>query len=401
KGEKIKICFQGKEKIFTGNPLETLREILANFKINSRTSYPFLGGGMGYLAYELKDFIEKLPNLSKDDLKLPELYFVFYNNLLIFDKLNKKLLVSINDFPNSKLKSKNLLRRFKKIKENLKRTVKLKKEPVYFLGANFTKENYLKSVKKIIDYIYAGDVYQINLSQRFCAKTAMPSYLVFKNLIKRNPVPFSAYLNLRNFEIASASPERFLSLNNDWIETRPIKGTRPRGANKIEDLKLKKSLLESKKDQAELSMIVDLERNDLGKVCEIGSVKVKEHKRLEEYAGIFHLISIIKGKLKKDKDIIDLIKSTFPGGSITGVPKIRAMEIIEELEPVKRGVYTGAIGYLSFHNTLDLNIAIRTFLFKNNKVYFQAGGGIVIDSKPEDEYQETLDKAKIFLQTLI
>jgi para-aminobenzoate synthetase component 1 len=215
-----------------------------------------------------------------------------------------------------------------------------------------------------------------------------------------NPAPFAAYLNFDEVTIISASPERFLKVQGDLVETRPIKGTRPRGKTPFEDVTLEEELLSSSKDRAENVMIVDLERNDLGRVCRFGTVKVKELLTLEKYATVFHLTSTVAGKLRQGKTRADLLKACFPGGSITGAPKVRAMEIIEELEPTKRSIYTGSIGYLSFGGEMDLSIVIRTILVKGKKAYLQVGGGIVYDSNPEAEYQETLDKAKATFQAL-
>jgi len=231
---------------------------------------------------------------------------------------------------------------------------------------------------------------------------AIHPYELYSRLRAINPAPFAAYLNFDDVAIVSSSPERFLQFAADtrMVYTRPIKGTRPRGANLEEDAKLAEELLNSEKDRAELIMIIDLERNDLGRVCEIGSVRVPELIVLEKYPTVYHLVSTVVGKLPKWKDRIDLLKATFPGGSITGAPKIRSMEIIDELEPTKRSVYTGAVGYLSFTGNMELNIVIRTFIVNNGKAYFQVGGGIVADSDPEAEYQETLDKAKALFEAL-
>ncbi len=279
--------------------------------------------------------------------------------------------------------------------------------------SNFSKENYIKTVERAKKYIYAGDIYQVNLSQRFQTQIDMPPYEIYKRLRKINPAPFSCYLKFDNKYIISSSPERFLSVRNmpdsggayngaaiRKVQTRPIKGTRPRHNHEDINLRMKKELLTSKKDDAELTMIVDLERNDLGRVCNYDTVKVTERKALEEHPTVYHLAGTVEGELHPRYDFIDLIKATFPGGSITGAPKVRAMQIIDELEPTKRSVYTGAIGYIGFNGNIDLNIAIRTFLVKDDHVYFQVGGGIVADSSPEEEYEETLHKARALIETL-
>jgi para-aminobenzoate synthetase component 1 len=268
------------------------------------------------------------------------------------------------------------------------------------LKSNFSHEEYLKAVENVREYIRAGDIFQVNLSQRFEADLNIPPYELYQRLRKINPAPFASYLGFDGVSVVGASPERFLKVQGDWVETRPIKGTRPRGKSEAEDRALADELLASIKDRAENVMIVDLERNDLGRVCRYGTVRVTELAILETYPTVFHLTSTVKGRLCEDKDRIDLLKATFPGGSITGAPKVRAMEIIDELESTRRSVYTGSIGYLSFSGEMDLNIVIRTFLVKGGRAYFQVGGGIIYDSEPEAEYVETLDKARALIQAL-
>jgi para-aminobenzoate synthetase component 1 len=268
------------------------------------------------------------------------------------------------------------------------------------LRSNFSHREYLKAVATAREYICAGDIFQVNLSQRFETSLNIPSYELYRRLRRINPAPFASYLNFDGVSVVGASPERFLKVRGDRVETRPIKGTRPRGKSPEEDRLLAEELLSSVKDKAENVMIVDLERNDIGRVCCCGTVQVTELAALETYPTVFHLTSTVEGKLRPDKDRIDLLKAAFPGGSITGAPKVRAMEIIDELEPTRRSVYTGAIGYLDFSGEMDLNIVIRTFLIKGTKAYFQVGGGIVYDSEPETEYMETLDKARALIQAL-
>jgi len=242
--------------------------------------------------------------------------------------------------------------------------------------------------------------FEVNLSQRFEAKLSITPYELYKRLRQINPAPFACYLGFDEVSVVSASPERFLRIRGDWVETRPIKGTRPRGKTPEKDEALAKELLGSAKDRAENIMIVDLERNDLGRVCRFGTVKVTELAILEVFPTVFHLTSTVVGRLREGKNGIDLLKASFPGGSITGAPKVRAMEIIDELEPTRRSVYTGNIGYLSFNGDLDLSIVIRTFLAKGRKAYFQVGGAVVYDSDPEVEYQETLDKARALVNAI-
>ena len=268
------------------------------------------------------------------------------------------------------------------------------------LCSGFTHEGYLKAVEAVREYIKAGDIFQANLSQRFEADMPVPPYELYRRLRRINPAPFAGYLNFDGVAVVSASPERFLRLQKGVVETRPIKGTRPRGKDRGEDERLALELVQSIKDKAEHMMIVDLERNDLGRVCRYGTVRVSELMALEKYSTVFHLTSTIEGHLRPGKSAIDLLKATFPGGSITGAPKVRAMEIIDELEPTRRSVYTGSIGYIGFDGGLDLNIVIRTILVKGGRAYFQVGGGVVYDSDPEGEYIETLDKARALIRAL-
>jgi len=268
------------------------------------------------------------------------------------------------------------------------------------LRANFTHDNYLKAVETAREYICAGDIFQVNLSQRFEADITILPYELYKRLRKINPAPFANYFSFDGVSIVGASPERFLKVRGDWVETRPIKGTRPRGKTPREDNELAQSLLASVKDRAENVMIVDLERNDIGRVCRYGSVKVTELAILETYPTVYHLTSTVVGQLREDKNRIDLLKATFPGGSITGAPKVRSMEIIDELEPTRRSVYTGSLGYLSFNGDMDLDIVIRTIIVKEGRAYFQVGGAITYDSDPGAEYIETLDKGRAMMQAL-
>jgi para-aminobenzoate synthetase component I len=389
-----------------GNPFEHLRELLKQFSFkNTIESIPFLCGTVGYLGYELYHFIEGLDSKTIDDIGLPDMHMGFYNTIIFYDNfLNKCSVIGVDFGIDTILQDKikqiaHVLKKSDSPNESLNhKSHPTTPEPA--LRFNFTKQPYLHAIKRIKDYISAGDVYQVNLSQRIETQIGIPSYELYKRLRLINPAPFSCYLAFDDVAIISSSPERFLHVNNRHVQTRPIKGTRPRGKDKEADDCMKQDLLSSPKDDAELTMIVDLERNDLGRVCNYGSVKVIEKKVLETYPTVYHLVSTIEGDLQKQYDLIDLLKATFPGGSVTGAPKIRAMQIIDELEPTKRSVYTGAIGYIGFNGDMDLNIAIRTFIMKGKTVYFQVGSGIVADSNEEEEYEETMHKAKALIDSL-
>ena len=410
-GNEIDLSWKESRQIEQGNPFDVLGRLLETYKIDPIPApVTFLGGAIGYLSYDLCHFIERLPTTAKNDLDFPESYFAFYDIIFAFDNLKKKTYIVSTGFPELKepARTKRARLRIAEIKNRLAsptvatamRTLPVSKNTEAVLRSNFTQEDYIKAVEKAREYIIAGDIFQVNISQRFDTELTVPPYELYQRLRQINPAPFAAYFNFDDIIVVSASPERFLRVDADQVETRPIKGTRPRGKDAEQDSKLARELLDSIKDRAENVMIVDLERNDLGRVCRYGSVKVTELAILETFPTVFHLTSTVIGQLKPDISRIDLLKAAFPGGSITGAPKVRAMEIIDELEPTRRSVYTGAIGYLSFNNTLDLNIGIRTFLIKGNKAYFQAGGGIVYDSEPRAEYQETLDKAKALIQAL-
>ena len=413
RGSEIILTRGAEKSSLSGNPFDVLNHFLEIYRLDSCSSpVPFIGGAVGYFSYDLCHSIERLPSTAVDDLKLPECYFGFYDLILAFDNLQGKTYIISTGFPElgETKRKKRAIKRLNEVKDKLADVsssgteapftpVSFPTEPVTLQGGFIHKE-YVDAVEKARQYIIAGDILEVNLSQRFEAELAITPYALYRQLRQINPAPFACYLGFDEVSVVSASPERFLRLQGDRVETRPIKGTRPRGKNPEEDEALADELLGSSKDRAENIMIVDLERNDLGRVCRFGTVKVTELGILEVFPTVFHLTSTVVGRLKEGKNRNDLLKATFPGGSITGAPKIRAMEIIDELEPTKRSVYTGSIGYLSFDGNLDLNIAIRTFLVKGGKAYFQAGGAVVYDSDPEAEYQETLDKAKALIDAL-
>lgn len=379
------------------DPFEALR-LAASLMVptNGGGLPPFAGGGIGYLSYELGRYIERLPCTAVDDLGLPELAFCFFDRLVTVDHTTGKKTLAVSTPEGcDALEAKNAALAL--IAEGVGAPGgPAQADPASPLSfaSGFTRDEYLDGVRAVKEYILAGDIYQANLSQRFSAPLLEPAWRLYRRLRRLNAAPFSAYLNFGDFAVASSSPERFLAVSGSRVETRPIKGTRPRSDDPAGDEKQKEELLSSLKDRAELSMIVDLERNDLGRVCDYGSVRVTEHAVLESYATVHHLVSTVAGDLHAGNDVVDLLRATFPGGSITGAPKIRSMEIIDEIEPTARSVYTGAIGYLGLHGNHDINIAIRTMIISGGRVYFQVGGGIVADSEPAAEYQETLDKGK-------
>ena len=378
-----------------GNPFKILEELLKRDKIVEKSNIPLIGGAMGYISYDTGRIIEELPDSSSEDFKIPDMKFVFYRNIIIFDLIENKQYISY--FADEEKAVQNIIERIEQI-EVRDEEFSYNNEEKFI--SNFTKEAYKKSITRLKDYIRSGDVYIANMTQRFYCHNEEDSFTIYKKLRKINKAPFSAYLNFNDFQIISSSPERFIQIKERIAHTRPIKGTRPRGSSAEEDERNKLELINSEKDKAELLMIVDLERNDFSKVCKAGTVKVKELFALEEYATVFHLVSTIEGELEDNISAVKVMEECFPGGSITGAPKIRAMEIIEELEGLKRNIYTGAIGYFDFRGNSDFNIAIRTILKKDNKAYFGVGGGITYESIEEDEYLETLDKAKALMKVL-
>ncbi len=405
-GNKIKISIENEDYRFEGDPFDTLRILINKYSLDQNIlpqdlPVPVASGLFGYFSYDLKDTLEELPRTSVDDLGLPHICLFAPSLIIIHDKIEENTYLCVPERTVSgRSNLENDLDNFNTIisadpQEN--GTFSSGKE---VFRSNFMKTDYMATIQKIKEYIASGHVYQVNMSQRIEMDFRGDTFTLFKTLYNINPAPFFAFIQADDHQIVSTSPERFIQRNNDRVETRPIKGTRPRGASDEEDKRLRLELLESKKDDAELSMIVDLLRNDLGKVCVRGTVRVAEHKRLEAYQNVYHLISIVEGELSRDYDSVDLITATFPGGSITGCPKIRAMEIIDELEPNRRHIYTGSIGYISFHDTMDLSIAIRTATILNNKIIFSVGGGIVFDSDPKEEFDETHYKGQTMMEVL-
>ncbi len=397
-GRKVQYEEQGEVVVKTANPLAELRSLFKRYALPpTELPIPFTGGAVGFFSYDFGRMVETLPRLAQDDLSTPDIYLSFYRTVLAVDHVENKAYVVAQ--------SESELARFR---ERICAARPLTGDPwagpnlgPHEIEAHFGCESYSRAVDAIKEYIVQGDVYQVNMTQRLSAPLRLPPFALYRRLRRANPAPFAAYLDCgEGLHVLSSSPERFLTLRGRQVETRPIKGTRPRGRTPAEDEANASELLASVKDRAELVMIIDLMRNDLGRVCAYGSVHVPELIVLEKYAQVFHLVSTVRGELAPNKDIVDLLKATFPGGSITGAPKIRAMEIIEELEPVRRGIYTGAIGYIGFSGCSDLNIAIRTFVNQHDRLHLQVGGAVVYDSEPRLEYEETLHKAKAMLLSL-
>lgn len=356
---------------------------------------PFCGGAIGYFAYDLARRLERIPSRAEDAEGIPDMAVGIYDWALVVDHARRR----------SRLVAQDQAR----LDEVFARLIRALSGPGPAQGgfrvlapvrSNMSRADYLTALERIRYYLYEGDCYQVNFAQRFAARAEGDAWQAYKGLRRLNPAPFGAYLATPDCRILCSSPERFLRVSGERVETKPIKGTRPRGLHPAEDRRLAESLRQSAKDRAENLMIVDLLRNDLGKVCSIGSVHVPTLFEVESYTRVHHLVSTIRGRLAEGRNAVDLLRACFPGGSITGAPKLRAMEIIEELEPHRRGVYCGAIGYLGDDGAMDTNIAIRTLVYSGGVIRLWAGGGIVADSDPEAEYRETYDKAAPLLELL-
>jgi para-aminobenzoate synthetase component 1 len=377
----------------TEDPFSLIEKHLPS--INIDFDLPFNGGLLGYFSYDLIRRFERLPNLTQDDENIPEMAVGIYPWAVVVDhQQQQSWLVGVDM---SELQWQALITQFSVI-QTAKATEKFRITQTP--RANMDKAFYAQAFEKIKYYLTEGDCYQINLTQRFQSACSGDPWWAYQVLRQLNPAPFCAYLNFPTVQVLSSSPERFLNVQENRVETKPIKGTRPRKKEINEDQQQINNLLKSDKDRAENLMIVDLLRNDLSKTCEKGSVKVPSLFSVESYATVHHLVSTVTGKLAKNQNALTLFKHCFPGGSITGAPKIRAMEIIEELEPHRRGLYCGSIAYLGFNGNMDSNITIRTLVHSDKTIRFWAGGGIVNDSEMEAEYQESFDKAAAILAML-
>ena len=400
-----------------GSTLSLLRDVLERFQLpESKWPTPFPAGAMGYFGYELGALMEPAfgaPGNSGEEAGPPDLWLGLFDSAVTIDRERERILVTATGQPDrgdrARQRAESRIRELTAAVESspagpMRRP--LPELPATAAGggfeSNFTPAGFAGAVNRIKEFISAGDIYQANLSHRFRTRFEKDPFGLFLGLRQAAPAPFSAFLDGGDFAVVSMSPERFLHLDPETrrIETRPIKGTRPRGRTVAEDRHLARELVHSEKDRAEHVMIVDLERNDLGRVAQVGTVQVRELSLLEAFPTLFHLTSTVEGILAPGRDRVDLLKATFPGGSITGAPKIRAMQVIDELETVRRGIYTGSLGYLSFTGGMDLNVAIRTIVVRDGRAEFHVGAGIVADSDPEGEYQETLVKGRSLREAL-
>lgn len=400
RGDLTEICRPEGSEISRDDPFGLVRDALGRQQEKlpgGLPALPFMGGAVGYWGYDLARRLEKLPAQAQDAEHLPEMQVGIYDWAVVVDHLEKRAwLASYGRAPLTRQNWDALVRLFCAPGEATTADFKVT-SPV---TPNMDAAAYGQAFRRIQHYIHEGDCYQVNLAQRFSAQAEGDGWAAYQTLRKQSPAPFAAFLNLPGAQVLSASPERFLQVSNKQVLTQPIKGTRPRHADPVQDKAYAEELLASSKDRAENLMIVDLLRNDIGKNCVPGSVRAESLFALESYTNVHHLVSTITGRLAPGHTATHLLRGCFPGGSITGAPKLRAMEIIEELEPHRRGVYCGAIGYIGFDGNMDTNIAIRTAVYAHGEIRFWAGGGIVVDSVEEKEYRETWDKAANMLMLM-
>ena len=430
--DRLKISSKdGFKDIETNDPLGAIKDILAGFKPVSVKGLPrFTGGFVGYIGYDVVRFFERVPDFKKEGMDMPDIFLMLADTILIFDNLKQTIKVVCNAHINgapARSVYENAEKRIDAIIDSLKgngipetkndldinyhtmnRQTKVKIINMPSQGdnghgafsSNFTKNDFMSAVEKAKEYIKAGDIIQVVLSQRFEKEALTNPFTIYRAIRLVNPSPYMYYIDSGDYQIVGSSPEILVRLEGDRIILRPIAGTRKRGDTEDEDLSLEKDLRSDPKEIAEHIMLVDLGRNDVGRVAEIGSVKVTELMAIERYSHVMHLVSNVEGRLKKGLDAFDVLRSCFPAGTVTGAPKVRAMEIIEELEPLRRGPYAGAIGYISYSGNMDTCITIRTIIIKDNKIFIQAGAGVVADSVPENEYFETISKATAMMKAI-
>jgi anthranilate synthase component I len=399
----------GEGREIAGDPLGALRAVMHSFKVYQPAGLPrFFGGAVGYLSYDAVRHYERLGEAPYDDLDLPEAIFMMTELVVCFDHLKHKLLLIANTRPGGEpeVTYRRAMALLDRAAERLRGPVPvppgvslMRPRPLQ-VSSSATREQFESAVGKAKEYIQAGDVFQVVLSQRLQTSVRSRPLDIYRVLRTINPSPYMFYITFGDLKIIGSSPELLVRVEDGVADTRPIAGTRPRGASEAEDKALEQELLADQKERAEHIMLVDLGRNDLGRVCEYGSVEVAQMMRVERYSHVMHIVSDVRGKLSPDKDAFDALAAVFPAGTLSGAPKVRAMQIIDELEPLRRNIYGGAVGYLGWGGSMDTCIAIRTMVMKGDKVYIQAGAGIVADSDPATEYQETMNKARALIRAL-
>ena len=421
KSGTVEISYGGRKTISSRHPLRRLRELVTCYKQSPVESLPpFQGGAAGMLSYDFVQYLERLPKNAEDDLDVPDAHFFMFDRVIAFDHRDEKAWVIVcpaarktvlgyteiehsggDDAGDAEKVLDQLCKRAGSAEVNDMPAAQARHPHKIGIIHETSKERYMDMVRRAKEYIAAGDIFQANLSLRVLAETGDVDPLRIYGVLRQiNPSPFAAFADFGDYRIVSSSPERLVRVKGRTVDTRPIAGTRPRGRDMDEDGKMRAELLLNEKERAEHIMLIDLERNDLGRVSDYGTVIADELMVTEDYSHVIHIVSNVRGELATGKDCFDVIKAAFPGGTITGVPKVRCMEIIDELEPTRRGPYTGSLGYIGFNGNMDLNIIIRTMLIKNGRAFIQAGAGIVADSDPEREYCESLKKAEALVRAL-
>ncbi|WHH59602.1 anthranilate synthase component I [Petroclostridium sp. X23] len=403
------IQIQNEKLEYNENPFSVLQKLLDSFKSQTFHNLPrFYGGVVGYFGYDMIRCYEDIKDENPDELGIPDCHLMVPEEVIVFDHLKQKIHIIVNTFPSKQQnpyeealkKIGHIINELASVKFNSKTsdTHQIVNNEEYSFSV--TKEEFCNNVLKAKEYIRNGDIFQVVLSQRLRKKFDGDPFDVYRTLRTLNPSPYMYFLKFEDYAIAGASPEMLVRVENGIVETCPIAGTRPRGKTPEEDKRFEEDLLRDEKERAEHTMLVDLGRNDIGRVCTFGSVKAKNIMHVERYSHVMHMVTNVEGKKAEDKSPLEVLTSVLPAGTVSGAPKVRAMEIIEEIENIRRNVYAGAIGYIGFDGNLDTCIAIRTAVFKNGKVYIQAGGGIVTDSVPENEYEESINKAKALVNAV-
>jgi para-aminobenzoate synthetase component 1 len=394
---ELHIKTDGQSIVQKGNPLHLMRDWMKKFEVEVNPDLPpFQGGAIGFISYDYIRYVETIPSLAEDSLKTPDVYFLIFDDVFVYDQEKEKLWIIVNDEADCKEQAHKRINQYKE--DWMEASAEgLSYERIHRVAekseVSMSEAAFADATTRVHEYIGQGDVFQVNLSVRQSQQLQTHPMHIYEQVRKINPSPYMSYMQTEEFHIVSCSPELLVKKDGDEISTRPIAGTRSRGKDDQEDQQLADELIDNEKERAEHVMLVDLERNDLGRVSEYGTVHVDEFMVIEKYSHVMHIVSNVKGKLARNKDFVDIVDAVFPGGTITGAPKVRTMEIIEELEPVRRGIYTGSIGWIGFNGDMELNIAIRTMIIQDGQAYVQAGAGIVIDSNPKHEYKESLKKA--------
>ncbi len=399
RGQNIEITFQDQVHKMTGDPLEVLKQL--NQEVETWPNvFPFSGGAVGYMSYDAIRLIETIPDENPDDINLPDLYFIFPEEIVVFDHVERTAEVILYTLEKDHERFHQFVESVQACPENSEFPSPENGKISAQFESNFTEEEFCEAVEQAKEYILAGDIFQVVLSQRLEFDIQTDPLRVYNAMRLTNPSPYMYFLQFDGHHVLGSSPEILVKLNHSEVTIRPIAGTRPRGKTPEEDEVFKGTLLSDEKERAEHIMLLDLSRNDIGHVCDPGSVRVTDLFIIERYSKVMHLVSNVKGRLARNKDGFDLLKACFPAGTVSGSPKIRAMEIIDELENKRRNVYAGSIGYFGFSGDMDMCIAIRMMLIKDGKGYIQAGAGIVADSVPKREYEETLNKAKALMRAV-